>query len=153
MMKLLFLAIILNIIMNNEKLIKNYRAKWTSFVKSKYFPTLLQNIQIIGYDEFKKNVFHDERKTEQIINSLLDGDAIILKGAINKIDVLNLKNRVKNWGKDTPEENYEEYTPVPNFHTKFSQKRKIEDLFEMHHIEVSKRELAKTSHKVAHLML
>ena len=46
-----------------------------------------------------------------------------MKGAINKIDVLNLKNRVKNWGKDTPEEDYEEYTPVPNFHTKFSQKR------------------------------
>ena len=105
---------------NNKELIKNYRNKWSNFVKTNYFPTVVRDVKKIEYDEFKKNVFHNAKKTKLIINDLLEGDVIVLKGAVNKTEALNLKKRVSQWGKQTPAENHEEYTRIPNFHTKSS---------------------------------
>jgi|TARA_R110000744_G_scaffold114006_1_gene213295 hypothetical protein len=95
-----------------------YEKIWEEYLEDNYFPTNIRSIKTIEFSEFKELVFNDYGKTKELILSMLAGDIIILKNAISKSVVKEIKDGLYEYGNTTPESDYKTTKAIPNFHIK-----------------------------------
>ena len=95
-----------------------YQKVWEDYLKENYFPSWVRSIKTIEYSEFKTTVLNDYDKTKDLILDMLKGDIVILKNAIPKNIVKEIRDDLHEYGNSTSESDYGTTEAIPNFHIK-----------------------------------
>jgi len=90
---------------------------WNRYEKKTNLPNYLKKINIYNYEDFKEKIFSNSNKfAEEIVLSLLSGNAIILKNAFEKSFLSHLKNELSKIFLNSKSEFHKIVEHCPNFY-------------------------------------
>lgn len=88
---------------------------WEKLEKEQKHPENIRNVQTIDVGNFYK-IFEDKLALTKIIDDIYAGDFIIIKNAINRDYLNNLKSKLHDISLNSPSEYHEMLEGCPNFH-------------------------------------
>ncbi len=95
----------------------SFKKSWDKVVKEDTLPRYMNTIKEYDYITFKNFVLeNNEKKADEIVNSLYSGDVYILRNVYSDEFVEDLKTKLFKWGQDTESAFHKTYENVPNFH-------------------------------------
>ncbi len=92
--------------------LKNY---WQNLESKRNAPVNIRNIVKIQFDEFNK-IFNNQEKLFQLVDDIYSGDFIIIKNAISKKFINNLKHQLYIFSTTSKSEYHQMLEGCPNFH-------------------------------------
>ena len=95
----------------NEKINK----LWKSLENKKKPPVNIRNIESIDIKDFN-NIFQNEYKSMELVENIFLGDFLIIKNAIDKNFLNDLKIKLHDMSLNSPSEYHEMLEGCPNFH-------------------------------------
>tara|TARA_B100001123_G_C15317978_1_gene1026878 strand:- start:1007 stop:1912 length:906 start_codon:yes stop_codon:yes gene_type:complete len=97
----------------------SFKSIWEDCEKKNNYPSRANNIKVVDYKDFEKNVTEEKESfVLDIVNSLYSGDIYILKGAYTKEFMNSLRVRTFDYFKDKPSEFHKMLEGCPDFHRK-----------------------------------
>ena len=97
----------------------SFKSIWKDCEKNNNYPSRANNIKVVDYKDFEKNVTEEKESfVLDIVNSLYSGDIYILKGAYTKEFMNSLRVRTFDYFKDKPSEFHKMLEGCPDFHRK-----------------------------------
>ena len=94
----------------------HYKKKWVNFLKKNFFSSYLRNIQILEFDKFNKIIIDMNKESDELIENICLGDALIIKKVFHKDALIELRNKIYNLEKNEEEKNLRMLESCPNFH-------------------------------------
>lgn len=97
----------------------SFKNIWKHCEKKNSYPSRANNIKVVDYKDFEKNVTEEKESfVLDIVNSLYSGDIYILKGAYTKEFMNSLRVRTFDYFKGKPSEFHKMLEGCPDFHRK-----------------------------------
>ncbi len=99
-----------------------FKTEWERVASEKEMPDKLNNIRELEYDEFKQKIENQDKKfAKDIIESLYNGDAFIIRNAFKSEFLEELKEKVFDWGQSEESSFQECIEGTPNFNRKIDE--------------------------------
>lgn len=95
----------------------NFKLIWKDLLKTRKLPSAFTGIKTLDYQEFKllKDKF-DFKKSQDLVESLLDGKLLLVKNAFDEKLVKSIKKKVINFWKTNPDSFHEMRENCPDYH-------------------------------------
>jgi hypothetical protein len=93
-----------------------YNNHWQKLLKKNYFPSYLNAVESLHFNDFKKIILNKDDKSEKLLNNVFKGNSLIIKNVFNKQEIIDLKDSIFNIESNQQEQNFRMLDECPNFH-------------------------------------
>ena len=93
-----------------------YKNHWQKLLEKDYFPSYLNKIESLNFNDFQEIILKKDDKSEKFLNDIFKGNSLIIKNVFNKKEIIDLKDSIFNIENNQKEQNFRMLDECPNFH-------------------------------------